>query len=285
MIFSKKLLIGRYQFPTYLMPPTTYTTTIVASAAAGNYTIYTVPEDGWYVVLVKGGAGNNGAFGYAGSVGGGTEQMIYMYQNETCLLWAGSSGTTGTTYPGTASYNFGGRGGYGHDESGAGGGAPASSGTGNPHWEGGLPGQGSGFIAGFTNVELDEQSLTAGTLTRSINYSLDATVVQFTSIATYIMAGGGGGGCSDNGDNRSQGGGGGAFGNGGNAWWTQEYGTSGPAGTWGAGEDGSRYGGGGRGAWAIIDFSTGLVDWGRGNSLASPRQGLVTISKVIPTIS
>ena len=281
MDFSKKLLMETRRFPANGNPPTSYTATRVATSPSGGYLVYTVQEDGWYRVNVCGAGGGNSVAGSRGAAGGARSQIVYLYQGETCLLWAGVVGT-GKAYPGEATYEFGGRGGYGHDESGAGGGAPAATGTGNPHWEGGLPGQGSGFIAGFQDTVIDVFDIVAGAMTRNINYTFNATVCQFKSITTYVLCGGGGGGCSDNGDNRTQGGGGGAFGNGGNALnWIQEYATGGPAGSsWGVGAGGRRYGGGGEGAWAVVDFSRNVATWGQGGG-SGATAGYCNLDKIV----
>lgn len=280
MDFSKKLLMSTYRFPVVGEPPTFYNADRVATAPTGSYILYVVEEDGWYRVTVCGAGGGGGAFGTAGGAGGKTVQSVYLYQGQTCLLWAGVVGT-GTAYPGESTNELGGRGGYGHDESGAGGGAPGTSGTGSPHWEGGLPGQGSGFLAGFSQTTVENFNITAGNMVRNTNHHLDAGVFDFQSITAYVLGAGGGGGCSDSGDNRSGGGGGGAFGDGGGAYWVQEYPTSGPAGSaWGVGQAGGRYGGGGNGAWAVVDFSRNTSSWGQGGG-SSGAAGYAYLDKLV----
>lgn len=278
MNFSKKILMNTYLFPVGSTAPTSYTTQRLVTVSAGNYSVYTVPEDGWYKVEVVAAGGNNGFNAGGGGIGGARTQVVFLYQGQKCLLWAGAIGV-GCAYPGTQTSELGGRGACGIDESGAGAGGPAISPTSAPHWEGGAGGQGSGFLAGFTHQSVENYSITAGSLTRALNYHLDTTAVDFLAISVYVLTGGGGGGPSDNGGWRAGGGGGGAFGNGGNT--TQgTNSTSGPAGTWGKGADSTTFADGGRGAWAVMDFSTNTTAWGNGGG-AARTGGHVYLDKVI----
>lgn len=286
MQLSKKLLVSGYRFPTLMVAPTNYTTEQVAFVENAASTTYSVPADGFYLVEVRGAGG--GSHSQAGGGGGYREQLVYLYQGQKCVLWGANAPAgynTGfnsyTGYPGTQGNLFGGRGatGYTGDESGgAGGGAAENAGTARGY-EGGWGGGGSGFIAGFDDIAVAEHSLTAGSMTVSINRQLALTPLTFVSITTYVMAGGAGGGCGTDGGNRAGGGGGGAFGNGGNTYGGS--GEAGPAGTWGKGGDSGRYGSGANGAWAVIDFSTNTVLSGLGGGGTSTN-GFCRLSKVIP---
>lgn len=274
--------MNKYLFPVGSTAPTSYTTQRLVTVSAGNYSVYTVLEDGWYSVEVCAAGSNNGVNAGGSAPGGKRTQVVYLYQGQKCLLWAGAIGV-GCAYPGTQTSELGGRGACGHDESGAGGGGPAISPTDKPHWEGGAGGQGSGFLAGFTDTTIDDYSITAGSMTRNINYSLDTTAVNFSSISVYVLAGGAGGGHSDNGDWRSGGGAGGALGNGGDTYWPYTSLTSGPAGaSWGNGGNSYILTKGGDGAWAVLDFSTNTAVCGQGGG-AARTAGHVYLDKVIPS--
>lgn len=307
MQLSRKLLIADYRYPAMFSFPASYTTQQVASVTGANYTLYTVPEDGWYRVSVQAGGGGKTSQ-RAGSAGGKVEKDVYLYKGMKCLLWSGSNGGNdngvgGTTgYPGTKNNTFGGRGAQGinaitsgnppavsfnvQDSGGRGGGAAENGGTvsivGSNHNMGG-GGAGSGFIAGFTNVTLPPKSCTVGSMTLNMNRNLTiGSVVSYTCIPTYLVCGGGGGASGDNGDTRCSGGGGGAFGSGGTTYNTQTNAAeSGPAGSWGKGEDGSRYGAGTKGAWAFIDWSHNGYGKGTGGGTVSGN-GYCRLLKIIP---
>lgn len=273
----------RTVFPTTETLPEEYTEELIVSAPIGGYITHTVGTTGFYRVDIRGGGGQQqGGDKKAGGPGGATSQIIYLYKGQKCLLWAGATTTTSVAYPGTQTSEFGGRGASGrtsNEEGGGGGGGPAIAGSG-PGYEAGTPGAGSGFLAGFDNKTVAEQSITAGSLTRSINYAKDTTAINFTSITTYIMAGGGGGGSADNGDSRAGGGGGGALGDGGDSYVPTTPATSGPAGTWGKGANGSRYSAGAAGAWAILDFSRNQTNWGTGGG-AQGTNGQCTLYRLV----
>lgn len=292
MQFSRKLLISGYRYPALPTAPTSYTTQILANVNGANYTVFTVPEDGWYWVEVQGGGGGGAYDNPAASSGGRASKLVYLYKDMKCLMWSGQGpqdkGHCGACgYPGFQDNTFGGYGAVGPTtetmESGASGGGGCRTGhngyTGS--WTGG-GGAGSGFVAGFTDLVLPEQSVTLGSMTLSINrnFSIE-NVVSMSSVATYLIGAGGGGAASDNGTYRASGGGGGAFGNGGTTYRASIAAQSGPAGAWGKGEDGSRYGGGTRGAWAVVDFSTDTFEWGLGGGPVGSN-GFCEISKVIP---
>lgn len=266
-------------FPTTEQLPESYTTERVASAPVGGYTTYAVTESGFYKVSIRGAGGVSSAH-TSGGGGGAAEQIIYMYKGQKCVLWAGAV-DGGVAYPGGQTNQFGGHGasGYNGDESGGGGGSPATPRTAKGY-DAGSGSAGSGFLAGFEDKTLTEQSLTAGSLTRSINYAINAGVANFVSVTSYVMAAGGGGGSANNGSNRGGGAGGGAFGNGGTAYISSVAAESGPAGTWGKGGDAGRYSGGGAGAWAIIDFSRTQVATGLGGG-AVGTNGKCELYKII----
>lgn len=279
-------------FPTAEELPENYTTEQVAFIQNASSFVYAVPESGFYQVEVRG-AGGSG-HGGPGAAGGSTTQIIYLYAGQTCLLWGantpnsyGSGFNSYTGYPGAKNNTFGGRGatGYTGDESGSGGGGAAENASTSRGYQGGWGGAGAGFLAGFTNKTLPEQTLTAGALTQSINRTLTAGNTTFTAITSYVLAGGGGGGCGTDGGSRSGGGGGGALGNGGNTYGyggANINGESGPAGsTFGKGGNGGRYNTTGAGAWAILDFSRTQVSSGTGGGSAQTN-GYCRLSKIIP---
>ena len=119
-------------------------------------------------------------------------------------------------------------------------------------------------------------------MTLNINRTLEVgSVVTFSCIYSYVIGAGGGGCANDNGSDRASGGGGGAFGDGGTTYRANYVAQTGPAGAWGKGEDGGHYGGGTRGAWAVVDFSTNTFDWGLGGGAAGAT-GYCKLYKVIP---
>lgn len=290
MQFARKLLIAGYRYPTIMIPPTSYTTTQVAYTSGATWTKYDVPADGWYKIEVQAGGGGKGSDGPSASGGGKATKLIYLYQGMTCVLWSGdgppSKGYPGACgYPGTPTTEFGGRGDVGSSgECGGSGGGPAVQGVaGNTNHFTGGSGGGSGFLAGFTDKTMPDQSVTLGSMTLDINRNFQVgSVVTYTCIPTYVMCGGGGGSANDNGSHRASGGGGGAFGSGGSTFEPAGHGQSGPAGSWGKGENGVRYGGGTRGAWAIVDFSTNTFTWGLGGGTTSGT-GYCRLSLVIPS--
>lgn len=277
----------RVVFPTTEELPENYTTEQVAFVQNASFLVYSVQESGFYQVEVRGGGGSG--HGGPGAAGGKTTQIIYLYSGQTCLLWGANTTNTYTSgfnsytgYPGTKDNTFGGRGatGYTGDESGsAGGGAAENAGT-SRGYQAGWGGAGAGFLAGFTNKALPEQTLTAGALTQSINRTLTAGDTTFTAITSYVLAGGGGGGSGTDGGSRAGGGGGGALGNGGNTY-NNRTGESGPAGSsFGKGDNGGRYNTTGAGAWAILDFSRTQVLSGTGGGSAQSN-GYCRLSKII----
>lgn len=287
MMFSKKLLMRSIRYPTIFNPPTNYTTTQVATCSGANYTTYSVPEDGWYQVDVRAGGGAAAYNNKRGGVSGGKVTLVYLYQGMTCLLWSGTQGSYSDPggvcgFPGTKDNTFGGQGATRYySESGGGGGGAAEDG--HAGHGGGGGGAGSGFMAGYTNIATEDMSHTVGSMTLSLNRTLQVgSVVTFASICSYVMCGGGSGSSSDEGSNRSGGGGGGAFGNGGTTYALSISAETGPAGSWGKGEDGSHYSEGVRGAWAVFDFTTGTYDWGLGGG-AREADGYCRLSKVIPS--
>lgn len=292
MLFARKI-VSYDGYPSGMIIPTSYTETLVASTEGAEYQVYQVTETGFYKIAIQAGGGHGGYHVNSTGAGGGTTQIVYLYSGQTCLLWSGTSGGqkgyAGTTgYPGTKGDILGGGGACGASrvdseqfpaqiESGQGGGGPASNGKSNgahsSYFGGG--GAGSGFLAGFVGQTLFAQQMTAGDMTRNINYTLNAGAVTFSAITTYILCGGGGGACSDEGTYRAGGGGGGAFGNGGTTYnhsGTTGFvaATTGPAGAnWGCGAASARYGGGANGAWAILDFSCNQLNWNQGGGSPS----------------
>lgn len=279
------------QIPTKKPIPSSYTEVQVARTDGANYTIYTVPEDGFYRVQVSAGAGGT-AYGNTNlSYAGGTNQIVYLYKGTQCLLWSGTGGGNGDTdgsaagvtgYPAPTND----LGATGPDrqagESGGAGGGAANHGL-YGTYQGGHGGAGSGFLAGLpstTTVPYITHKESAWDYAVDTNRDWTAGSYSVSNLYCYILCGGSGGNSSDNGDTRSGGAGGGAFGNSGMAYDWQAI--HGPGGTWGQGENGVRYGKGGNGAWCIMDFSRNQWNWGYGTGVSSGNNGYCILTRLVP---
>ena len=279
------------QIPTKKPIPSSYTEVQVARTDGANYTIYTVPEDGFYRVQVSAGAGGT-AYGNANlSYAGGTNQIVYLYKGTKCLLWSGTGGGNGNTdgsaegvtgYPAPTND----LGATGPDrqagESGGAGGGAANHGL-YGTYAGGHGGAGSGFLAGLpstTTVPYITHKESAWDYAIDTNRDWTAGSYSVSNLYCYILCGGSGGNSSDNGDTRSGGAGGGAFGNSGMAYDWQAI--HGPGGTWGQGENGLRYGKGANGAWCIMDFSRNQWNWGTAGGVSSGNNGYCILTRLVP---
>ena len=106
---SQLIYTAALSLPTSKSVPSSYTETQVAAISGASNTIYTVPSDGFYRVIVQGASGGSAYKGTAG-IGGKTSQIVYLYKGTKCLLWGSTTGTA-TGYP-SSTDALGGRGAY-----------------------------------------------------------------------------------------------------------------------------------------------------------------------------
>lgn len=278
-MFLEKKIVGadKIFLPTTNIAPSIYTTELVASTSGAQSTTYTVTESGFYEVIVNGAGGLSPYLG-TGGIGGGVTTIVYLYKGTKCLLWSGSAGSTSTSYPGGTTDDWGGTGATGQSEGGGGGGGAAHGGR--TAYANGSPG--SGFIAGIDKNHITKSSHREPEWSKAVS-TMDSLSVNGFSVGhiySVVLAGAGGGGSSDEGSSRSGGGGGGAFGNGGDTYSAVTGATTGPGGTWGKGENSDHYGPGGRGAYAVLDFSRNQWYWGLGGGSNANGSGMTSLYKV-----
>ena len=257
----------------YGQAPSSYSVgALVASAEANTYTTYTVPASGWYYVDVLGAGASYSGDWVEGRAGGRIQDVMFLHKGTICLLWGSTTssrdmGTPGQTgFPSPTNY-WGGSGYTGHSEGGGGGGGAANHGKQYCHWDGGCGAGGSGFLAG-TTADIDVATFSnSGVWERNFSSADTYSVagINLGHLYVAVLCGGGGGACGANDDIRSAGGGGGAYGDGGDAQFTGDSSDWnaykwGPGRSWGQGELGHRYGGGGRGAASVLDLSTYRLD-------------------------
>ena len=280
---------GLLKLPTTNELPAQYTETEVAAVSGANYTIYTVPEDGFYRVVVAAGGGRTSEAKNGGN-GGLASRIVFLYKDTKCLLWGGATGSNRSTggltgYPTPTDQVLGGTGATGHSEGGGGGGSPTNRGRNASHNDGASGGGGAGFIAGINKpiqTKTHKESAWSRTLSSKESWSVAAFSVRY--VYCYVLAGGGSGGTGSNDNARTAGGGGGAWGNGGpTSYSTVVAQTSGPGGSWGVGQTGARYGAGVAGAWAILDFSRDQFTWGQGGGPGTNTSGYARLYQIVPS--
>lgn len=251
---------SKYIFPVVYNEPLESEEVVFDSVSGQNYKIGIIPEDGWYRIATRAETGVGGTGG--GSGGCVSDALVFLYKDSKYIIWGASGRLTGYIQPsgkssaaqgdtsaengvlggngGTSRYSMLGRAYYGPGGGGA-------AGHGNYIKPTDFGGGGTGCIVG---LEHDGQTLTE-------EWSHGGFGVK--SVECMVLAGGGGA-CDTKG---AGGGGGGAWGNGGSS----DVGGSG----FGSGPGGNSFGRaesftvvGGRGAWAVRDYSNPRFDWGVG---------------------
>lgn len=282
-IFNGSQLVyqARLPLPATKSFPSSYTETWITGAWDANHVIYTVPEDGFYRIVVHG-AGGAGAYKGTAGAGGGVSTIVFLYKGTKCLLWGAlSANTTGYPAPTSALGGRGARQRSGNGESGGGGGGAAESG--DSYYSRG--GGGAGFLAGI-DEDVEYVSHYENGWANEVNSHWDWTAGGFSvkNLYCYVLGGGGGGACSDEHSPRYSGAGGGAFGNGGNIPAGGYVGESGPGGTWGKGGDGGPWESspGGAGAWCVMDFSRNQWSWGLGGGANPTANGYSEMYRLNP---